>query len=241
MPRETVEIDPSSPQGKWILSAWCAYPNHPDKRAAYLAVLHYHACAAAEAAGEAVGPWPWSRVKSLGGGRLGAAGIIDGSNKALERAIAAALIAERLLEGPAKLKDLGAADEIACEIQDYHKRKGTRGGSRDDVIHRSWSPYKTVVHLVLALTQVRREMVFAALPSDLQRLTKEEVIDLLWRYKQGDPEARAALSKPLAHELGPEDIALVLEISEKLRLELTGKPKIRIKEKDTIQFVAAQS
>jgi hypothetical protein len=244
MPIETIEIDARSLSGQRELMAWCIYPSAPDKRDAYIAALEFEDATAVEAAGESVPPWPWQRVKALASQHGSPEGILKKAEKAWEHATTAAIMAERLLEGrETKTKEGGAADAVAVEMQAYYKRKTDRGNmtNKDDVVARMWGPYKPVAHLALALTELRRESVLAALPHELRTLPPDEVSDLLWRYEEGDPETRAILAKPLSVDPGPQDWGKVLERAEERRIDIIRHSKIRIRDEDTIKFVAAPS
>ncbi len=240
MPRETVQVDPHELSGQRELMAWCIYPNDPDKRAAYLSALGFEDCTTAEKMGYAVAEWPWELVKALGRQNKSAADIVEEADKIFrERVTAAALIAERLLDGRATKVREEAAEDIAAEMRGYYGRKSAPGSAikATDVLHRRWSRYKPIVHLALALTQVQREAVVAALPDELRQLSEEEVSALIWKYEEGDPEAQRLLNR----EPGPEDFALAIERAEAIRTALVKHSRIRIKEHDTIKFVAARS
>ena len=220
--------------------AWCVYPNDPGQRVAYLSALEFRDCLTAEEMGYAVAKWPWELVKALGQQNKSAAGIIEEANGIFRgRVTAAAIMAERLLDGRAtKVRD-EAAEDIATEMSSYFGRKNAKGSAikATDVLNRRWSRYKPVVHLVLALTQVQREAVVAALPDELRQLSEEEVSALIWKYEEGDPEAQRLLNR----EPGPEDFALAIERGETIRTALVKHPRIRIEEHDTIKFVATCS
>ncbi len=240
MPRETVQVDPHELSGQRKLMAWCIYPNAPDKRAAYLSALGFKDCITAEKMGDAVAEWPWGLVKALGRQNKSATDIVDEAGKIFrERVTAAACMAERLLDGRATKVREGAAVDIAAEMREYYGRQNIRGSAikESDVLNRIWSPYKPVVHLALALTLVQREAVVAALPDKLRKLSEEEVSDLMWKYKEGDPEAQRLLNR----EPGLEDFALAIERAETIRTVLVKHPRIRIKEHDTIKFIATRS
>ena len=240
MPRETVQVDPHELSGQRELMAWCIYPDAPDKRAAYLSALGFEDCTTAEEMGYAVADWPWEHVKALGRQNKSATSIVkEADNIFLERVTGAALMAERLLDGRATKVREEAAEDIAAEMSGYYGRKKAPGLAikATDVLNRRWSRYKPVVHLALALTQVQREAVVAALPDELQEMSEEEVSDLIWKHEEGDLEARQLLNR----EPGPEDFVLAIERAETIRTALVKHSRIKIKEHDTIKFVAARS
>lgn len=235
MPREIVEIDPFNLSGQRQLYAWCVYPNDETKRTAYLAALYFEDCQHLEAEGKEVADWPWKFVEALGSQRKPALQIIEDAEREFNHyRTAAAIMLERLLEGSEVKVREGAAEGVASEIREYHRRKRERGSqtSASRVLHEMWAASKPVAHLALAFTQNARE----ALPAHLKKLPVGKVQDLLWKFEENHPDAQV-LQQAMQRVPSPGDYDWILDRAEVIRKASIDHPKILVEDADTIQFV----
>ena len=233
MPREVVEIDPSSLEDRRKLIAWCLHPNDAKKRAAFIAAQHYQDLRTAKAEGNSAENPSRDDFIALAEQRRTADEILADDETLMNKVVAAAHMLESLLEGrEINVKD-GAAATVASEMRTYYDQKRQRGNYTNPayVLSDMWTPYKPVAHLVLAMWQIERE----ALPEDLKSLSEEQEAELLWKAEAGDQEANA-----LKRDLMTEDWRLVLERAETIRQAAIDHPKLRIKDADTVQFVCAR-
>ncbi len=238
MPREVVEIDPSSLEDRRKLIAWCLHPNDAKKRAAFIAAQHYQDLRTAKAEGNSAENPSWDDFIALAEQRRTADEILAEAEALMKKAVAAAHMLESLLEGREHKVREGAANTVAEEMKSYYLEKDRQGlpsrGKKTDqtyVLNQMWTPYKSVAHLVLAMWQIERE----ALPEDLKSLSEEQEAELLWKAEAGDQEANA-----LKRDLMTEDWRLVLERAETIRQAAIDHPKLRIKDAETVQFVCAR-
>ncbi len=236
MPREVVEIDPSSLEDQRKLFAYCIHPNDANKRAAYLAAWHYQDRLTAEAEGKSAADLPWTDTKALAEQSKSAPEILAEAKTLLKKVTAASTMLERLFEDREVKVREGAANVVASEMRAYHDKKrqlGTpsRGTQTSEtyVLSHMWTPYKPVVHLALAITQIQRE----ALPEDLKSLSEEQVAELLWKAEASDQGGEVLKREPIT----AKEIQLLLEVAEQLRRAAIEHPKVTIEDADTIQFL----